>query len=40
MFDSTDMEAIPMKKITEKQERILKYISSYTAEQGYPPSVR
>ena len=29
-----------MKKITEKQERILKYISSYTAEQGYPPSVR
>ena len=29
-----------MKKISEKQQRILDYISQYTAQQGYPPSVR
>lgn len=29
-----------MKKLTEKQQRILKYIAEATAAQGYPPSVR
>ena len=29
-----------MKKISAKQQRILEYISEYTAAQGYPPSVR
>lgn len=29
-----------MKKISEKQQRILEYIASFTAERGYPPSVR
>lgn len=31
---------ILMKKISAKQQRILEYISEYTAAQGYPPSVR
>lgn len=29
-----------MKKISEKQQRILDYINECTAQQGYPPSVR
>lgn len=29
-----------MKKISAKQQRILEYISEYTTQQGYPPSVR
>lgn len=29
-----------MKKISEKQQQILEYIVSFTAERGYPPSVR
>ena len=29
-----------MKKISAKQQQILDYISSYSLEHGYPPSVR
>lgn len=29
-----------MKKLSEKQQRILEYIAEATAQQGYPPSVR
>ena len=29
-----------MKKISAKQQQILEYISSYSLEHGYPPSVR
>lgn len=29
-----------MKKLSEKQKRILEYIAEATAQQGYPPSVR
>lgn len=29
-----------MKKISDKQQKILNFITEFTAEQGYPPSVR
>ena len=29
-----------MRPISEKQKQILTFIRDYTAEQGYPPSVR
>ena len=29
-----------MKGITERQQQVLNFISDYTAENGYPPTVR
>jgi repressor LexA len=31
---------VPVKKLSERQKNILKYIESYVDERGYPPSIR
>ena len=40
MFRRKQRGVPKMKKISAKQQQILDYISSYSLEHGYPPSVR
>src|SRR5215831_21178945 len=39
-FSGAQKEGTVLRKLSERQKNILKYIQSYVDERGYPPSIR